>query len=61
MYTIAVDVARKILKEDALTQEIVDILIDRILVYPDKRIEIVWRIEGFTDCLPNERVACVAI
>jgi hypothetical protein len=52
--------ARKALEDNLLTRELVDLLIDRILVVPDDRIEIVWKLTGFMDCLPSAAACCVA-
>lgn len=41
--------AGKLQKETGLTQEIVDLLIDRIYVYADKQIEIVWKVTDFVN------------
>ncbi|MCL2672523.1 MAG: recombinase family protein, partial [Clostridiales bacterium] len=50
--TTAVDAARKVLKEESLIRELVSMLIDKILIYPDKRVEIMWKLAGFADCSP---------
>ena len=59
--TEAVVIAKKALRKRILSKELVDMLIDKVLVYPDNRIEIVWRLAGFMDCLPGEEAAYVAI
>ncbi len=41
------DIAKEIKKENTLTQSLSDMLIDKVFVYPDKRIEIVWKIKDF--------------
>lgn len=43
----AKDVSEDIAKENSLTQELADLLIDKIYVYPDKRIEIQWKAGSF--------------
>lgn len=48
------EAAGKALRKRTLSQELVDMLIDRVLVYPDKQIEIVWKLPGFMDCLTQE-------
>jgi len=55
------DAAKEVFQKRILTQEIVDLLIDRVLVYPDNRMEIVWKISGFTDSMPQEAIALDAI
>ena len=57
----AVDAAKKVLSESTLTQELVAMLIDKVLVYPDNRVEIVWKISGFTDCMMQTAEDCVVI
>ena len=59
--TTAMDAAKEVFQKRILTQEIVDLLIDRVLVYPDNRMEIVWKISGFTDSMPQEAIALDAI
>ena len=39
--------ANTVLNADALTPEIIDLLIDRVTVFPDKRIEIAYKIQDF--------------
>jgi DNA invertase Pin-like site-specific DNA recombinase len=39
--------ANTVLNADALTPEIIDLLIDRVTVFPDKRIEITYKIQDF--------------
>ncbi|MDR1617217.1 MAG: recombinase family protein [Syntrophomonadaceae bacterium] len=58
---IAVEAAKKALRKRVLSKELVDMLIDRVLVYPDDRIEIVWKLPGFMDCLPQREAPCVTI
>ena len=43
----SIKAAREALESDALGQELVDLLISRVLVYPDNRIEVQWRVSGF--------------
>lgn len=42
-----VEIAKKVKTENTLTQSLSDMLIDKVFVYPDKRIEIVWKIKDF--------------
>ncbi len=42
-----VDFANLITKENLLTQKLIDLLIDKIFIYPDKRIEINFLVEDF--------------
>ncbi|NLW79469.1 MAG: hypothetical protein GXY32_08680 [Ruminococcaceae bacterium] len=35
------------LESETLTRELVDLLIDKVLVYPDNRVEIQWKASGF--------------
>ena len=39
------EVTKAILDVDTLTTELAELLIDRVLVYPDKRIEIAYKIQ----------------
>jgi hypothetical protein len=39
--------ARVALDTDSLTEQVVDLLVERVLVFPDNRIEIVWKLSGF--------------
>ena len=43
----SVKAAREALDADKLGQELADLLIDKVLVYPDNRIEIQWGASGF--------------
>ena len=58
--TAAMDTAREVLQKRILTQEIADLLIDRVLVYPDSSIEVVWK-PFFMDSMPQEAITHVAI
>lgn len=42
-----IQIARDVKKENTLTQALSDTLIDKVLVYPDNRIEVVWKIQDF--------------
>ncbi len=42
-----IQVAEAVKKENTLTQALADTLIDKVFIYPDKRIEIVWKIKDF--------------
>ena len=57
----SIQAARSALDSNTLTRELVDMLIDKILVYPDNRIEIGWKISGFANCLPPQTVLDVAV
>ena len=59
--TAAMDTAREVLQKRILTQEIVDLLIDRVFVYPDGRMEIEWKLSDFVDCMPQEVIVHAAI
>lgn len=39
------EVTKAILDVDTLTTELAELLIDRVLVYPDKRIEVAYKIQ----------------
>lgn len=39
--------AKEVLKENTLSQSLADRLIDKVYVYPNKRIEIVWKVQDF--------------
>jgi hypothetical protein len=43
----SIQAAREALDADKLGQELADLLIDKVLVYPDNRIEIQWGASGF--------------
>ena len=43
--------AKAVKKETALTQALADMLIEKVCVYPDNRLEIVWKIKDF--CTEN--------
>ncbi|NLA88187.1 MAG: hypothetical protein GX847_13105, partial [Clostridiales bacterium] len=43
----AIKAAREALLSDELGQELADLLIDKVLLYPDNRIEIHWKVSGF--------------
>ena len=58
---VTMNAAREVLQKRILTQEIVDLLIDRVLVHPDRKIEVVWKLSGFVDSMPQEAIAHVAI
>lgn len=49
-----IQIARDVKKENTLTQALSDTLIDKVLVYPDNRIEVVWKIQDF--CMDMEAV-----
>ena len=40
-------VAKKIVIEDALTRSLVDLLIEKVLIYPGEKIQIEWKIKNF--------------
>ncbi len=50
----AINAAREALESDELGQELVDLLIDKVLVYPDNRIEIQWRVSSFGNLISAE-------
>jgi DNA invertase Pin-like site-specific DNA recombinase len=56
-----IDIAKKALRKRVLSKELVEMLIDKVLVYPDNRIEIVWKLSGFMECLLGKEEPCVAI
>jgi hypothetical protein len=44
-----------------LTKELVELLIGRVLIFPDNRIEIDWKVSGFTNQASGEPTDfCVA-
>ena len=43
----SIKAAREALESDELGQELVDLLVDKVLVHPDNRIEIQWRVSSF--------------
>lgn len=46
--------AKEALEQSNFTQELVDLLIEKVLVHPGYKIEIVWKVSGFADCLSNQ-------
>lgn len=42
-----VQLAKDIAKENTLTQTLSDMLIDKVLIYPDKRLEVSWKVQDF--------------
>ncbi len=54
--------AREAIQSDELERELADLLIEKILVYPDNRIEIQWKVSGF-GCIDAADTGdfCVAI
>ena len=43
------DISRMLTESDGLTSELVDLMIDKIYVYPDKRVDIAFKIrDSFT-------------
>ena len=56
-----IDIARKALRKKILSKELVDMLIDKVLVYAENKIEIVWRLSGFKDCLQREAADRVVV
>ena len=42
-----IQIAKDVKKENTLTQALADMLIDKVLVYPDKRIDVIWKIQDF--------------
>ena len=52
-YTQLQAVAKETRYKHSLTRTLVDALIDRVLVYPDNHIEIVWRFEDFAEAVSN--------
>ena len=45
----SIEAAKAALRTNMLAQELVELLIDRILIFPYNRIEIVWKISGFAN------------
>ena len=43
------EASKAIFDADTLTTELAELLIDRVLVYPDKRIEIAYKIQDIFD------------
>ena len=58
--TVAMEAARKALRKQTLTQDVVDLLINKVLVYPGDRIEIVWKLSGFMGYMSPEAATYVA-
>ena len=46
-----IQTVKAVKKETALTQALADMLIEKVCVYPDNRLEIVWKIKDF--CTEN--------
>jgi DNA invertase Pin-like site-specific DNA recombinase len=53
--------AKKAMQAGKLSEALVDLLIDSVMVYPDDRIEVIWKLSGFMNCLSNEPQTFVAI
>ncbi|MDR0935274.1 MAG: hypothetical protein LBM98_01175 [Oscillospiraceae bacterium] len=45
------EIAQTVVKSKTLTRQLVDVLIDKVHVYPDKHIKVDWKISGFGDVL----------
>jgi len=45
----SIEAAKAALRSNMLTQELVELVIDRILIFPNNRIEIIWKISGFAN------------
>ncbi|MDL2217612.1 recombinase family protein [Christensenellaceae bacterium OttesenSCG-928-M15] len=59
---VSVKAARAALDARVLSSELVDILIERVLIFPNNKIEIVWKVSGFAYGMPDpERRSFVAI
>ncbi|NLA88190.1 MAG: hypothetical protein GX847_13120 [Clostridiales bacterium] len=43
----AIKAAQEALQSDELRRELADLLIDKVLVYPNNHIEIQWKVSGF--------------
>ncbi|MBQ7932902.1 MAG: hypothetical protein IJ334_18075 [Clostridia bacterium] len=43
------EAARAVFNSEGLTAELTDLLVDRVLVYPDNRIEIAYKIKDIFD------------
>lgn len=48
-----VKAARVALDTEMLSQELVDMLIEKILIFPGGRVEIVWKVSGFAYGMPD--------
>ncbi len=57
----SISAAKEALRARTLQRELVDLLIDKVMVYPDSRIEVVWKLAGFVNCLASDTETCVAI
>ncbi len=53
--------AQQAMDAKTLSDELVDLLVDKVLVFPDDRIEIVWKLSGFINALAQEPQLFVAI
>ena len=49
----SVKAARAALETMVMSQELVDMLIERVLIFPGNRIEIVWKVAGFAYSMPE--------
>ena len=49
----SVEAARAALDAEMLSLELVDMLIERVLIFPGNRIEIVWKVAGFAYSMPE--------
>jgi hypothetical protein len=43
------DIAKSVINESTSSKEVVDMLIDKIHVFPDNRLEITWKVSGFSE------------
>ncbi len=43
-----------------LSGALADLLVDKVVLYPGDKIEVVWKLAGFIDCVAAEHELCVA-
>lgn len=41
------DISNAVSNENGFSQALSDLLIDKVFVYPDKKVKIVWKVRGF--------------
>ena len=57
----SVEAARDALESNTLTKELVELMIHRVLIFPENRIEIEWKVSGFANAASAEQPDfCVA-
>ena len=45
--TTLVNISNAVLNENGFSQALSDLLIDKVFIYPDKKVKIAWKVRGF--------------